>query len=619
MCGIAGVLRQGGVADDRSVVADMLAALARRGPDGDGLEQHGPLTLGHRRLAILDLSEAGHQPMHSASGRYVVSYNGEIYNFRELQRELGLSDGELRSSSDTEILLCAWERWGSDALARMVGQWAFALYDRVEQRLWLVRDRFGEKPLFYHHGDRVLSFASSIPALLRLPWVGRSLDRRALVEYLTLRYVIAPRTVVDGVKKLPGGHLLAVDANGAELRRWYRPQYRAPSHAGEDALVEEFGALLVQACRRCTVSDQPVGVLLSDGIDSNSVRAALGAAGSTPPSFTYTMTDEGAGLVRTSPDGDRPETWEVQVSVRKRLETLVPAFSSFTEPLGDGAALATWLLIRAARAHATVFLCGHGADEVIGGYRLSQDRFRLAGIHRLAWLPAWSLRALIDSKVFGAEPAALRQRAVRRTSARRVPEAARYLIHRPLAPADVAAMLGTGELPEPYLSSVDALYDDCADDASDLDRIQEVMIHTFLAEDILPFADSVAMDSSAELRMPFLDRDLVDFVLHLPPALRVSRWPGRANTKQVLRRWARRHLPRDIAARPKQGFNFGAARDLLAADRSAVLDLILGAPAVRAALPGLSAWLARPDADFRGNLLWALITLGVWSESAGVR
>jgi asparagine synthase (glutamine-hydrolysing) len=625
VCGIAGILRAHDAgADDRALVGAMLERLVRRGPDDAGTEQCDALTLGHRRLSIVDLSAAGHQPMWSASRSHLLSFNGEIYNHAELRDELGLRSEDLRSTSDTEILLHAWQRLGPAALDRLAGQWAIALYDASERRLWLARDRFGEKPLFYQRSPECLTFASSIPALLALPWVSRELDPDALAEYVTLRYAVAPRTVVAGIAKLPPGHLLVADRRGVEVRRWYRPQFRAPgprpSPRRQDELADEFGALLAQASRRCTVSDVPVALLLSEGIDSNALRHALAANGAHVPSFTYAMAESGTGLHRLPPADASPEPWELRVDPRGRLEQIVPAFSSFTEPLGDGAALATWLLIRNARERATVFLCGHGADEVIGGYRLSQDRFRLGAIHYAAWLPAWSMRLLIDSKVFGAEPAAVRQRALLRAPLRRVPAAARYLIHRPLPPGDVAQLLGRDD--PPYLEVVDRLYAECDGAASGLDRIQEVMLRTFLSENILSFADSVAMDSSAELRMPYLDRDLVDFVFGLHPILRVSPWPGRANTKQVLRRWAQRHLPEGIAARRKWGFNYGSVRDFLSRDRATFLDLVLGASAVRRALPGLERWLEQPVADFRAareGTLWAILALAVWCEAAGVR
>jgi len=621
MCGIAGVHRPAPGGDDEPVVRRMLERLVPRGPDGDGLVRAGPVTLGHRRLAILDLSDAARQPMESASGRFVVTFNGEIYNFRELREELGVAAAELRSSSDTEVLLLAWERWGKAALERLAGQFAFALFDREERRLWLARDRFGEKPLFYHRGPHgLLAFASSVLALVQAPWIPREIDREALVEYLTLRYVVAPRTVFAGIRKLPAGHLLCAGPEGVSIERWYEPRYRSAPARPRAELVEEFGALLVQAARRCLVSDVPVAILLSDGIDSHSIRRAVALAGRDIPAFTFRLSDQPSGVARPAP-GEAAHTTDLVVTPRERLDALAPALGSMTEPVGDGAALATWLLIRRAREHATVFLCGHGADEVLGGYRLSQDRFRLAALRRLARLPpAWSAPPL-ERFLYGAEPLAERRARLLALPPRRAPEAARYLIQRPLPQRDVARILGDGA-PDGYLGVVDALYAECAEGASDLDRMQEVMLRTFLSENVLAYADSVSMASSAELRLPFLDRDLVDFALALAPGARVGRFPGRANTKQVLRWWGAGRLSRGIVRRRKRTFQFGALTPLLREHGAEVRSFVLDAPAVRAALPGVESWLAQPPERFRGpweGTLWALLALGIFCETAGVR
>lgn len=604
----------------------MLARLERRGPDADGLWEDGPITLGHRRLSILDLSRAGRQPMVSASGRFVVSYNGEVYNFADLREELGVDASALRSSSDTEVLLLAWERWGPAALDRMVGQWAFAVYDREESRLWLARDRFGEKPLFYHEAAGTLAFASSLAALMEAPWVPRELDPESLVEYLTMRYVVAPRTVLRDVQKLPGGHLLEAGPEGTSVRRWYdarfRPRREQLRGRSKEDLAAEFGALLVQASQRCLVSDVPVALLLSDGIDSNAIRYAMREGGRHVSTFTYVMTKDEDAMVPVDGKGFDAPSYDLRVTPRGRLETLDEAFAQLTEPMGDGASLATWLLIRNAREHATVFVCGHGSDEVLGGYRLSQDRFRLQGMKWISWLPTPTLRALFDNKTFGPETADDRQRRFRFSPFRRLPEVARYLIHRPLPHQDVAGILAEEGVPSTYLDTVDRLYGECDGYASALDRIQEVMIRTFLAENILSFADSVAMDSSAELRLPFLDRDLVEFVWALPDAMRVSFWPGRANTKQILRFWGESHIPREIVELRKRTFNYGTVRDLLAEDESRIHDRMLGCGALRRALPGLERWLGHPRGYFRGpweGTVWALLSLGIWAEASGVR
>jgi len=342
MCGIAGVLRLRGNEDDSPVVRAMLECLERRGPDDEGIEREGPLTLGNRRLAILDLSPAGHQPMRSADGRYLISFNGEIYNFHEVRRELGVDPAHLRSTSDTEILLLAWGRWGKRALERFVGQWAFAVYDTVEGRLYLARDRFGEKPLFYAQDNAALTFASSIPALMQAPWVPRELDPDALVEYVTLRYVVSPRSVCAGIRKLPGGHLLIADSKGIRVERWYKPQFKTGSRIRkrEDA-IEEFDELFAQAARRCLVSDVPVALLLSDGIDSNSIHAVLSGQGREVRAFTYRLTNSTSGPAPAGHDPEGAAITDLLVTPADRLEQMVPAFASFTEPVGDGAALAT--------------------------------------------------------------------------------------------------------------------------------------------------------------------------------------------------------------------------------------------------------------------------------------
>ncbi|UCH84916.1 MAG: asparagine synthase (glutamine-hydrolyzing) [Candidatus Latescibacterota bacterium] len=629
MCGIAGVYRFREGADDRSIVGEMIARLERRGPDDQGVEQDGPLTVGNRRLAILDLSTAGHQPMRSADGRYLVSFNGEIYNHDDIRRELGIESSDLRSTTDTEIVLHAWARWGPDALHHMVGQWAMALFDSRESRLWLARDRFGEKPLYYYHDSNTLSFASSLPALVEAPWVPRELDSETLVEYATLRYVVSPRTVISGVRKLPGGHILSVSKDGINEQRWYTPHFntlakmekRSPS-----SLVEEFDALFARASTRCLVSDVPVALLLSDGIDSNSIRAVLSGHGRQVRSFTYTLTDSSSGLSANDADPaggtDGSVAMDLRVTATDRVRQMVPAFESFTEPVGDGAALATWLLIRNAREHATVFLCGHGGDEILGGYRLSQDRFRLALVRSIVGLPLPLVRRLVDRFVHGNESVEHRRRALLSVPPKRTPEATRYLIHRPLPVEDLETLLHRPLAPaDGYVATIDRLYAECLDSATDLDRMQKVMVHTFLSENILSFADSVAMDSSAELRMPFLDRDLVEFVMSLPSHARVSRWPGRANTKLILRWWSDGRLPAAIVSQRKRAFPFGNLPELLSQHGGLLRDRILGSVAVRRVFPGVEKWLEQDPIYYRGpweGTLWALLSLGIWCDRHGI-
>lgn len=623
MCGIAGVLRFREEVDDRQVVQDMLDVLANRGPDDTGVIRAGAATLGHRRLAILDTSTAGHQPMIGPAGALVISYNGEIYNFRDLAVELGLDQATLKSRSDTEIILHAWSRWGPEALHRFVGQWAFALYDSRTRRLWLARDRFGEKPLFWHmSGDRLV-FGSSIAAVCQAPGVPRELDERSIVEFLTLRYVVAPRTVIRDIGKVPPGSWMEFNESG-EMRQvqWYSPRFRATAHrrrrtVGETA--EIFGELFGQACRRCLVSDVPVGILLSDGIDSNGIRASLFESGHTPTSYTFRLLKPSGGVQPEVPTGSGGEIVDVLSSPEERWNSLEGALSSLTEPVGDGASLATWLLLREARESATVLLCGHGGDEVLGGYRLSQDRFRLSALRELARVRGNLFERTFARYLNGSDSAEARRSRLRQVPQAEAPAAALYLVDRPLPYAEVEMLLGhRWPSEEPYLETIRRLYGECGEEASDLDRIQEVLMRTFLSANILSFADGVSMAHSVELRMPFLDRDLVEFALQLAPTERVAPWPGRTNTKLPLRWWAKGRLPNEIVVRPKRGFQSGNISDLLRHDGRGLRERVLGARAVRRVVPGAERWLDRFDDGYGGpwgGTIWALLVLSIWSDA----
>ncbi|MGH7872059.1 MAG: asparagine synthase (glutamine-hydrolyzing) [Candidatus Binatia bacterium] len=622
MCGIAGIFRYRGKGEDSTIVQAMLTRLERRGPDDVGIVVAEPAVLGNRRLAVLDLSAAGHQPMQSASGRYWITFNGEIYNYEEVRRELGVERSAMRSRTDTEILLLAWERWGTQALPHLVGQWAFAVIDKVERRLWLARDRFGEKPVYYHERSDAIVFASTLEALVQDPRVPRDLDPRSIVEYVTLRYVMSPKTVLRGVKKLGPGQFLEVGAEGCEVRTWWKPRLHSPGHRVRSRadLVEEFDELFGQACTRCLVADVPSALLLCDGIDSQSIRTSLASRGHLIPAYTFRLLDAASGVApAASLLGSEPVV-DIAVSRAERVAQMIPAFDSLTEPVGDGAMLATWMLIHGARGTATVFLCGHGGDEVLGGYRMSQDRFRLAVLRRIAWLPLGWVGTPLDRFLNGSESIGVRRDRLREAPPFMAPAIARYLIHRRLPYADVLEIFCGAR--NSYLGVVDDLYRNCDTDACDLDRMQQVMLQTFLSHNILPYADAAAMDLSAELRMPYLDRDLVDFVSRLPAAFRVSRWPGRRNTKRILRWWAAGRVPKEVIMRRKRHFQFGSMSDLMRNHGATLKSRILDVGAVRRVLPGVETWLSRPPESYRGpweGTLWALEALGIWCERVGAR
>jgi asparagine synthase (glutamine-hydrolysing) len=622
VCGIAGILRFGRPADDATIVGGMSERLAHRGPDGAGQWTAGAVTLGHRRLAVLDLSAAAAQPMTHPDGRFVIVFNGEIYNYSEIAGELGLGPADLRTHSDTEVLLHAWARWGADMLPRLVGQWAFAMCDRADGSLYLARDRFGEKPLYFHADADRFAFASSIEALFADPATPRALDAAALAEFVALRYVLAPRTVVAGVHKISAGELLHVRADGTRTSTtWYRPRFVPDADRSARAArgrADEFDARFRAACRRCLVSDVPVGLLLSDGIDSQSILAALRASGQETHAYTFRLVGS-KSVAATVPGIESTVLDFTPDDVRARMDHVL---ARQTEPVGDLAALATTVLIERARAQTTVFLCGHGGDEILGGYRFSQDRFRLAALHAFGRWPLPPVRRGLARHLFGEEPLPARIARFLDGPANRAPGAARFLIQRPVSGDELARLFGgPASLPDaaPGPAAAARLYADCAPDASDLASMQEVLIRSFLDEDILPFADASAMASGAELRLPYLDRDLVELVFRMPDAERVGAWPGRTNTKLPLRRWAQTRVPAAVRGRRKQPFAAGHVGEFLP-EAAMAQARILGSRAVRRALPGVEAWMADRVADWprqAGGILWSLLTLAVWAEAVG--
>ena len=393
----------------------------------------------------------------------------------------------------------------------------------------------------------------------------------------------------------------------------------------KEEVAEEFGRLLEQATRRCIVSDRPVALLLSDGIDSGALAAVLSETQPSFRAFTYkaTASTEGSDSEAGEPDvGETLKSDTITATYDELARSVVPALAGLNEPVGDGAALAIWMLIRKARPRATVFLCGQGADEVLGGYRLSQDRFRLAVLRRLCQLPLPFMDRAIPHFVNGEESPSIRRVALARAPAPFAPAVARFLIYRPLPAWALESLLGAAIVPGRYLEAIDRLYQECSPAALDLDRIQEVMLKTFLPENLLSQGDSVAMASSAELRMPYLDRDLVAFVLGLPREMRVGLWPGHINTKLVLRWWGRNRLSRRVLRHPKRTFRFGSIRALLKSPAIDLRGLMLDSEVLRRHLGGLSAWMKEPAGLPRGTwgaTTWTLASLAAWCDAAGVR
>jgi asparagine synthase (glutamine-hydrolysing) len=561
MCGIAGVFHCGTIKPvDPARVAGMTDALAHRGPDGSGVWTAPGVGLGHRRLSIIDIAGSP-QPMHSADGQAVIVFNGEIYNFRELRRELAAVGAVFRTDGDTEVILAAWQRWGPDCLQRLHGMFAFALYDARERSLLLARDRLGVKPLFMAHlADGSLAFASELKGLLAHPLLRREPDPLAIEDYLTWGYVPDHRSILKGVEKLPAGHfrLLRHDSLPAAPRQWWDVTFAERRRASERDLEAELLHHMREAVTSRMVADVPLGAFLSGGVDSSSV-VALMAEASPAPVQTCSIGFDEASLDETSHAsavaalfGTDHRAHEVGAGEYAAIDALA---AMFDEPFADGSALPTWRVCQLARQSVTVALSGDGADEAFAGYR--RQVFHAHEERVRSWLPA-PLRRKVLGPLGHAYPQAdwaprpLRAKATLLSLAGDgaqgyaralavVPAELRGRLYGP----DMHRQLGDYRAEQPLIELMES-----APARSGLDRAQYADLKFWLPGDILTKVDRTSMAVSLEAREPLLDHRLVEFAAALPERMRVRGGQG----KWLLKKAMRRYLPDTILYRPKQGF-----------------------------------------------------------------
>ena len=559
MCGIAGFVGAG----DADVLEQMTAALVHRGPDAEGVarDPERGLWLGHRRLAVVDL-ESGDQPMWTPERDLVVVFNGEIYNAPELRVRLEERGHRFASDhSDTEVLLHGWREWGQGLVQELDGMWAFALYDRRAGQLFLSRDRFGEKPLYWAQRRGAFVFASELEALARHPSVDRSLDPLALRKYFAHGYVPAPAAVYAGTHKLPAGCNLVFDLcqSAARVTRWWSLQLEADPGLRErplESLCEELRERLERAVARRLVADVPVGVFLSGGIDSSAV--ALFAArhhkfgelrtismGFEEPSF-----DE-SHFARIAASHVGSEHSSAIFTQRRARATLPELAQRLDEPMADASLLPTHLLCGLARRDVTVALGGDGGDELFAGY----DPFRALRLAELwaRWLPRPVHRAIrllagwLPASHGYMSPAFRVQRAL--AGLDHAPRLWNPAWLAPLGPADLLELMGEPCDPEEIWSEAIEAWERVPG-ASLVDRTLQFFAELYLQNGVLAKLDRASMLHSLEVRSPFLDRDLVDFARRLPWQLKLHA----GETKFLLKRALEPLLPPEIVKRPKQGF-----------------------------------------------------------------
>lgn len=561
MCGIAGIFHYETIKPvDPKRVQRMTDAVSHRGPDGSGVWTAPGVGLGHRRLSIIDLAGSP-QPMHAADGRAVIVFNGEIYNYRALRRELEQGGAKFRTDGDTETILAAWQRWGPDCLARLEGMFAFALYDLDRRELFLARDRLGVKPLYIAGLEGgALAFSSELKGLLANPLMRRRIDPLAIEDYMTWGYVPDHRSILQGVEKLPAGHFLRLQHGRAPEppRQWWDVSFAERESGSTRDLSAQLLHLMREGVSSRMVADVPLGAFLSGGVDSSAVVALMSEASSTP------VTSCSIGFDVESVDETQHARQVADLFSTNHHERIVSAdqFAAldrvatiFDEPFADASALPTLRVCELAREHVTVALTGDGADEAFAGYRRQMFHAReeqlrrflpsalrgpvLGGLGRIWPKADWAPRPL-RAKTTLLSLASSGEAGYARALAILAPEQREALYGETLLKAR-----GAYRAEQPLEALMRA-----APARSGLDRAQYADLKFWLPGDILTKTDRTSMAVGLEAREPLLDHRLIEFGARLPQRQRLRGTTGKWLVKHTMERY----LPHDILYRPKQGF-----------------------------------------------------------------
>lgn len=637
MCGIAGAVNWGGA----ETLARMTEVQAHRGPDDGGLWETrlpdgGWVGLGSRRLAILDLSAAGHMPMSTPDGRLTISYNGEVYNYPQLRRELEARGYRFSSGSDTEAVLFLYQEYGPGCVRRLKGMFAFSIWDARRRELFLARDHFGVKPFYYIHQGRRFAFASEVKSLLQLPEAPRRMDFAALQQYLTFLWVPDPATMFEGVRKLPAGHYAVFKDGALDITPYWDLSLPPAGHefkAREDELAAELRERFGAAVRAQMLSDVPLGAFLSAGLDSSSIVAAMASA-TTELVRTFTIAfpekyrkgevalDDTAVARRTAEHfGCRHTEIEVEPDVVGLLPKLV---WHMDEPTADPAVITAFLVSREARRDVTVLLSGVGGDELFGGYRKYRAHY-LAERYRL--IPRLLRRGVI-------EPMAAALPSFRGTSLKghvrlakkmarsgSLPPEERFIADSVyLDDAQRRGLYGEAALARVNGADPRGLHREFLSGVSHADFLNRMLYldtKTFMVSLNLTYNDKMSMASSVEVRVPFLDWELAEWAAwNVAPRLKLRG----ATTKHILREAMRPLLPAEVLRQKKAGF--AAPIDYwLAGELRGMVDELLGESTIRRRglfNPRAVRRLVEEQRSGREDWsaqVWQLLTLELWQQA----
>jgi asparagine synthase (glutamine-hydrolysing) len=622
MCGIAGIVSQSA---DLELIGPMTRALSHRGPDGSGIWSDGLCSLGHRRLAIIDLSEKGKQPLCNETETVWIVFNGEIYNFQELRAQLEHVGHKFSSHTDTEVIVHAYEQWGTECVKRLRGMFAFAIWDRQKRRLFLARDRVGKKPLYYADNGRCFAFASELQGLLQNPEVQREVDLEAVDSYLSWGYVPAPLTGFKNVSKLPPAHFLVLDLgrDGTEARveRYWDLSYSPKITMAESEAGELLREKLTEAVRYRLISDVPLGAFLSGGIDSSIVVGLMAkVSGARIKTFSIGFDDNDyneLGFARAI--AERWGTDHTEMIVKPDEMAVLPKLvRHYGEPYADSSAIPTYYVSEITRSGVTVALSGDGGDESFAGY----DRYAATRIaDRIASLGFFGSAAAIVARFLpdSIDPKDRVRRAKRFLSVAHEPRPLRYgnwvsyftdaakrQLYAPHFAESVAPKNGSHWMEDLWKE---------VGDLESVDAAMAVDIKSYLPYDLLAKVDIASMANSLEARCPFLDHVVMEFAAQLPPRFKLH---GR-QSKYLLKKVFADLLPTENVRRRKMGFGVPIAKWLRTSSREMLQDTLLSHRSRERGYfePDRVDHLVREHVEERADhsfQLWSLLMLELWQQ-----
>lgn len=624
MCGICGWISFNQPVD-RGILLKMRDSMRHRGPDDEGetilQDKNMWIGLAHRRLSIIDLSPQGRQPMSNEDGSIWIVYNGEVYNFPEIKEELLKKGHIFRSRTDSEVILHAYEEWGENCFRDFNGMFAIAIWDSRKRTLLLARDRMGKKPLYYTRIKDGFLFASELKALLIHPSVRRELNPEGLIRYLAYEYIPPPHSIIKGIKKLQPSTLLKLDSAGNEtLCKYWDIPSPEPTDMSDEEIEKKIIELLLRATERRLISDVPLGVFLSGGIDSSSVVAMM--AEILPPREIKTFS---IGFEEESFDESRyfnmvaerfgTDHYSEKFSIRKAMETIPEVMQFLDEPFADASILPTYILSKITRKKVTVALGGDGGDELFAGY----PTFQAMKLSLLYEKIPYALRRGIIERIVRALPVSTRDMSFDFRAKQFIkgipypPHIRNQIWLGAFSPSEIVECLDEEILKGCDMKRIFSELEEMGNNLPVMERMSYIYKRTYLAEDILMKVDRASMAVSLEVRAPYLDKDLVEFVSRLP----FNKKMKGLKMKYILKKALRRYLPREILFRRKKGFGIPVAEWLKRDLKEDLTSTLTKNPCLkRKYVEKIMDEHLRGKVDHRKKL-WALYIFSKWLKRWG--